>query len=195
MDKIHKKKSRKFRCTYKTDGITCCDVNCENVHRCKDHPQKTKQSAADSDCSYGHSSLIVRQSGLSDVYIGRKRRMISAGNGLWTTCESFQFGDYITEYSGLKVTMEELINVDDNIKCGYTLQCPKSWDFPFIIGHHQPVLGEGQGSFINRGDVKSTNCKLSYDSLTQKVWVRATRFIPPNSEFFMRYGNGYKLKH
>ena len=115
-----------------------------------------------------------------------------AGNGVFTTnIGYFEVNDFITEMSGDLFTAEEFEEKKSKIvETSYAVEITKQL---YLIGLKKPVVGKGLGSFINRGNRSTNNCKYMINKKLGKVRIVATKVIEPNNELFMPYGSGYKM--
>lgn len=163
----------------KTEGkIKYCRQKVSTVTgRCCHHRRKTTEMCEQNDKIYPNPYLVVKKS-----------QIPFAKNGVNVkTKVCFQEGDYITEFFG---------NISNKLPkdCSYTYKLNKQ---KFVIGIKKQQRGKGFGTFVNRGTKDSKNCELIKERGTDKVFVRATKFIGnyfSESELYCSYGIGYIIK-
>ncbi len=147
----------------------------------------------------GVNNITVKKSTLPDKLNKDGSIKRASGKGVFATFD-FQKGDFITEYSGHQVSVEQFQLEQYNRF--YFLACPKSFGFAGLDGITIPEEEKGVGSFLNCGYNKSysenykkypNNTRFHFCLQTKTAWIVATQFIPKHTELFIDYGPLYKV--
>jgi hypothetical protein len=127
------------------------------------------------------------------LYIS-KSTIPEAGRGLFTSIDR-RPGDYICKYEGNYIRFKKNESMEAlDFGGDYVLQLNKTT----FIDASDPNSGPGRfanncrKSNINKTlRVKGNNSHFTSNSKTKQAYIKATKFIPANSEIFVAYGNKY----
>jgi hypothetical protein len=200
---ICKTNTQIYKCKHKNHKGTDCKLKAIGRAVCHYHQRKTEQDAK----KYGNytennqnnnSHIKIQKSTLPDKINKTNQIVFASGNGVFTT-KAYQKGDYITEYCGDFVTMEQF--AQNQFDRFYFLQVPKTFNLAGINGLTSPMEGKGVGSFINRGYESSAkkhknfrnNVYIKYNVADKTVWIVARNFLSKTSELFLNYGKEYNM--
>lgn len=155
--------------------LVLCKVFVCSSDQCCRHFKKGI-SYAESICTYPSKHLEYKLSTVAQ----------NAGFGVFAHTE-FSPGDYITEYAGTFMTMEQMADLTLADKL-YTVQI----EGHVKVGINTPKFGEGMGSFINAGIGKQpVNSKFVYNRNSNKIYTVALTYIGCGSELLVRYGKSF----
>ena len=126
-----------------------------------------------------------------DIFEVRKSQIKNAGKGLYTTVP-IQKGEYLMEYKGKKMRYSH--NDHDHDYCyGITEKiCLNAADMKH--GNKARFINDASGYSIESMSLKKKpkfSNNLEWKEIKDRVFIKALKYIPENSELYISYGDKY----
>ena len=118
----------------------------------------------------------------------KKSTLPAAGKGLFTL-NDVKKGEIVCEYEGERITWAEAIVRNDKNKGGYVYYINKNNCIDAY--HYLDTFGRYANDAAGVGRISGFRNNSTYEVIKNRVFIRATRNIPANSEIFVSYGRSY----